>query len=166
MGNRMTEPYEPYQPEQEYDWDYEDEPRAQMPKILWGRVVALGAVLLLAFFLGRATAPEGIPEERLTQLQSDNADLRAENQDLQDELDQRPATTQLPTPTPSDTQSPTGNVDTQIYTVKSGDTLVGIAQRLYGDPSFADCIADENGMGSDTTLRTGDQLVIPPENEC
>ena len=67
---------------------------------------------------------------------------------------------------PTDDTSPTGNVDVQVYTVRSGDTLVEIAQKLYGDPSFADCIADENGMGDDSSLRTGDQLVIPPESEC
>jgi nucleoid-associated protein YgaU len=165
MGNRTTEPFEPYQPEPEYDWDYDDEPRAQ-PKILWGRVVALGAVLLLAFFMGRTTADEGIPQSQLTSLQSDLEDAEAEIEDLQAELDQRPATLPTVDESPTDTQSPTGNVDVQVYTVKSGDTLVGIAEKLYGDPSFSECIADENGMGGDSTLRAGDQLVIPPESEC
>ena len=162
----MTEPYEPYQPEPGYEWDYDDEPRGPQPKILWGRVVAFGAVLLLAFFLGRSTAPSGIAEEDVRALRGDLADAEQEIEDLQAELDKRPATTTLPSPTPTDDTSPTGNVDTQVYTVKAGDNLTDIAQRLYGDPSFSDCIADENGMSSDSTLRTGDQLVIPPESEC
>ena len=49
-----------------------------------------------------------------------------------------------------------------IYTVRSGDTLRGIAQNVYGDASLWWRIAAENGLASDSiTDKVGSQLRLP-----
>jgi len=47
------------------------------------------------------------------------------------------------------------------YTVRSGDTLQGIAQRLYGDASLWYKIAEVNGLGAGAGLIAGQQLTLP-----
>lgn len=49
----------------------------------------------------------------------------------------------------------------QTYTVKSGDTLRGIALKFYGDPSQYKVIADENDISSPYTIFVGQVLNIP-----
>jgi len=53
------------------------------------------------------------------------------------------------------------NYDSSQYTVEAGDTLAGIAQKLWGDSSFWYLIADANGLSSADTLVEGQTLIIP-----
>ncbi|NLF83173.1 MAG: LysM peptidoglycan-binding domain-containing protein [Candidatus Gastranaerophilales bacterium] len=57
-------------------------------------------------------------------------------------------------------------VNVQTYTVKSGDTLEGIAYRFYGmgGPIRVARIQDANNMKSPDHLQIGQQLIIPVEN--
>jgi len=74
-----------------------------------------------------------------------------------------------PTPKPSPTETPPSEVspptDTPadaavqaVHTVEPGDTLLGLA-KAYGVPMAA--IQLENGMGSSTVVKTGQDLAIP-----
>lgn len=47
------------------------------------------------------------------------------------------------------------------YTVRSGDTLQGIARAMWGDATMWYLIAEANGLMSDANLRIGQVLVIP-----
>ncbi|HEY7875760.1 MAG TPA: LysM domain-containing protein [Actinomycetota bacterium] len=165
MDDGRTEQFEPYQPETSYDWDYEDEPpKGGAPKILWGRVVAILAVLLLAFFLGRATAGSGgISQDRFDELQDENTQLEQQlNQALAQQ--QNDDATQSPPPDDAtESPAPDGNGDSEIYVVKPGDTLRGIAEKFYGDASLDDVIADANGIDDPTQISVGQELIIPPE---
>lgn len=49
------------------------------------------------------------------------------------------------------------------YTVQPGDTLVTIAQDLYGDPSKFERLAAANDLGPATPLRVGQVLQVPPD---
>lgn len=49
----------------------------------------------------------------------------------------------------------------KTYTVKSGDTLRGIALKFYGDASQYKVIADENNISSPYTIFVGQVLNIP-----
>src|ERR687892_1123770 len=95
-----TEPLAPYEPEPDpsYEWDYEDE-RSSRPKVLWGRIVILAIVVILAYLLGRSTAPEGIPETRLEQARAESAQLEQENQDLAGQVEELEAARESPAPT-------------------------------------------------------------------
>lgn len=161
-----VEPYEPKRPEESYDWDYEEERRG--PHILWGRVIALIVLVILAFLIGRATAGGGDDDSaRVQELNQQVNDLEADNQQLEDEL----AAAQAPeaSPTASATQTPAegdGEAEGETYTVQAGDTLRGIAESEYGDASLDDCIASANGITDPESLRTGDDLTIPPEENC
>ena len=47
------------------------------------------------------------------------------------------------------------------YTVRSGDTLAGIAQQLWGDASLWYKIAEANGLSASSSLTDGQSLTIP-----
>jgi len=161
VGDRVTEPYQSYEPDESYEWDYDDRPRSGN-KVLWGRIVALAVALFLAFWLGRATAPKGIPESRLANLQEQNEELQQENEDLQALLAQ-------PEATPSESVSPAEEApeepvaEGEVYVVKSGDTLRGIAQTFCGDPQFDDVIAEANDISDPANLPVGTELTIPAD---
>ena len=165
MDDGRTEPFEPYQPETSYDWDYEEAPpKRGAPKILWGRVVAVFVVLILAFFLGRATAggSDGVPQDRFNALEDENRLLEQQLQAARADQGQ-----QTETPPPADNGEeetpPPDNAGSEIYVVKPGDTLRGIAEKFYGDASLDDVIADANGIDDPMQLSAGQELIIPPE---
>ena len=54
-----------------------------------------------------------------------------------------------------------GSFPTQTYTVKSGDTLSGIAGAVWQDPTKWRIIADSNGIDNPRALQPGAVLVIP-----
>ena len=162
MSDRETESFTPYEPQPTYDWDVAEE-KPERPNILWGRAVVLGAVLLIAFFIGRASAPNGTPKERVTALQR-------ENNNLQDQVDElKAALSAQPSPSPSVTVGGGGDdtTDTTVnatpYVVQSGDTLRDIADRFCHDPTKADLLADFNGLDDPSSIRPGDELQIPDD---
>jgi nucleoid-associated protein YgaU len=167
LGDRVTESYPPYEPEETYEWDYDDRPRGGS-KVLWGRVLALAIGLFLAFLIGRMTAPKGgVPESRLAALREDVQDLQDENEELQSMLEE-PTPAASPTPTeeaaPQDAADGEGQeLEGKTYVVERGDTLRGIAQTYCGDPSYDDAIAEYNGIRDPTELSVGSEIVIPPD---
>lgn len=162
MDQYRTQPFEP-EPDPAYDdWgDYED-PR---PKILWGRVAVLGGAMLIAFLLGRAMAPDGIPQSRLTAAQGESEELQSELDQLSTELRQtrRELTALQNSPPPAEEPEPEPQESPTVYTVKSGDTLLGLAQEFYDDPELSTLIAEANNMSPNAKLNVGDQLIIPPK---
>lgn len=166
MGDRITQPFEPYDPEPSgYDWDYAEDEDHGPPRILWGRVAILGTALLLAFLLGRATAPEGVSQEEFDAVRRARAELEAQVEQLR----AQPVATPTPEPTPAAEDTPDedarAEVEGETYVVKSGDTLRGIAEQFYGDPTLDDLIADANDITDPTQLRVGQELIIPPKPE-
>ncbi len=73
----------------------------------------------------------------------------------------RPAATPPPIPIPETTPDDPAPVDT--YTVRRGDTLVGIAREVYGDPGAWERIfeANRDRLESPHALRIGQRLNIP-----
>ena len=167
MDDGRTEQFEPYQPETSYDWDYEEEPpKRGAPKILWGRVIAVFVVLLLAFFLGRATAGSGgVSQDRFDALQDENRQLELALNEAQADNNQPDGQTQSPPPDDATESPPPDNSDSEIYVVKTGDTLRGIAEKFYDDASLDDVIADANGIDDPTQISVGQELIIPPKPE-
>ena len=153
-------------------WDYED----SGPKILWGRVIALGAFVLIAFVvglrLGHATAPTGVPESdyqrlkgelratqrQVTQLQGAIAQTQRPERALRPAKPKARASAPAPSPTPA---APTG--PTKTYTVKPGDTLQSIAARFYGTRSLYTYIAQANNIVDPSLVPVGQRLTIPPK---
>jgi hypothetical protein len=161
VGDRVTEPYQPYESDESYEWDYDDRPRSGS-KVLWGRIVALAIALFLAFLLGRTTAPKGIPESRLQDLRDQNEQLQQENDDLQALLAE-PSESPSDAATPDDQASSDPNAEGETYVVEKGDTLRGIAQTFCGDPQFDDVIAEANDIQDPTNLPVGTELTIPAD---
>ena len=158
----MTEQYPPYEGEETYEWDYDDRPR-KGGGVLWGRVVALAVALFLAFLLGRVTAPdEGVPASALEERDQRIEELEEENAELEAFLEEpQPEATSSVTPTEEATEEPVE--EGQTYVVKNGDTLRGIAQTFCGDASFDDAIAEYNDIPDPTTINVGEELLIPPD---
>jgi nucleoid-associated protein YgaU len=155
-----TESFEPYEPDS-YEWDYE-EARDRGPKVLWGRIIALGLFLLVAFLVGRWSAPQDTSEAALRTMRADLAAAENEIESLEEQLDQGSVAAE-PTPTPTADETPAETTgEEQTYVVKDGDTLADIAIRFYDDPSFDDLIADANGINDPTSIRPGQELIIPP----
>lgn len=164
----MTETFKPYEPENDpaYEYEYDDYPddSRRGPNVLWGRIIALAVVLLLAFWLGRATAG-GVDEaevsdlrERLNQSQEENADLQAQVDAAQEAAQEDPAAEETPA-----AETTEAAPETETYTVEKGDTLRGIAQTYCGDPDQDDLIAATNGIDDATQLSVGQELTIPAE---
>lgn len=179
MREPMTEPFEAYEPYQsyeatsedpDYDWDYEEDHKESEPmNILWGRVAILGVALLLAFLFGRATKGSGVPESELTAANKQVKSLQAENEDLKAQLAAQPQVTEPVEAAPEEeTVAPEEAADSneivgQTYTVKSGDTLRGIAQTFYDDPELADYLAEVNNIDDPTAISVGMKLIIPDD---
>jgi LysM domain len=171
--DHRTETMEPYEPsDAAYDWDYDGEPgEHRPPTILWGRVAVLGAVMLLAFLIGRLTSGGGgVDQDDLNQVRAERDDARQEVTQLQADLEAAQEQAQdQPTPTPSPSPQAGAGADNQagaeseLYVVQSGDSLRSIAEDFYGDFGLWTLIAEENNMTSESVLQVGDEIVIPPE---
>ena len=171
MSDHLSDPppYEPPPPEEDfYEWENEEErPRHNL---LWTRIVALVAGLLLVFFLGRITAggdEDGGDEAALTALQRENAQLETQNSDLQAELDAQEEPETEPTETPAGDEDE-GDTPTAIdtYTVQAGQGFQQIAEDALGDIGLAECIAEFNGLTLDSTITPGEELDIPAAEDC
>ena len=139
-------------------------------QVLWGRVATAVVVVLMAFGLGRCTAP-GVPRSEVTALEAQVDDLQSANDRLQQQVasDDEPTTTE---PGTTATASPTGDPDPStapaegtpggIHTVAPGDTLHAIAIEVYGDREKAQLIADANNLEPGATLQVGQVLQLPP----
>jgi nucleoid-associated protein YgaU len=161
-----TEPLAPYEPEPDasYEWDYEDD-RNSRPKVLWGRLVILAIVLILAFLLGRSTAPEGgISENTLEQARAESAQLEEENQSLADQVDELEAAQESPGPTTTTEAAGTDETGAaETYTVRRGDTLTSIAQDVCEDPSLDNAIGELNDISDPEQLPVGSDIMIPED---
>ena len=76
-----------------------------------------------------------------------------------------------PTPTPEPTETPVPTPDPtpeqQTYVVQAGDTMFGIAEQ-FAPPgadvtTFAQRIAEANGITNPSNIAIGDELVIPSD---
>jgi hypothetical protein len=157
-----TGPLDPYQPQSdEEEWD--DEGRTPGPRVLWGRITILGLLLILAFMLGRASAPSGISQSAYDRVVRQNRGLTAQVDALETAAGQ-PVVEESPSPSPkASASSSPASKPARSYIVKKGDTLRGIAHKFYGDSSLDDYIAQANGITDPKQLRSGDTLVIPPK---
>ncbi|MDQ4125329.1 MAG: LysM peptidoglycan-binding domain-containing protein [Actinomycetota bacterium] len=170
----MTETFEPYRPDSSYDLDYDDEPQPGGPgRVLWGRVAILGAALLIAFLIGRATGGgDGVAQADYDEVVAERDDLEAQVSDLESDL----AAALEPTPPPASASPATGGGGEtedeatdpegeteggETYTVQSGDTLASIAAEFYGDASLDDYLAEVNGITDPESLAVGQELTIP-----
>jgi ABC-type amino acid transport substrate-binding protein/predicted Ser/Thr protein kinase len=66
-----------------------------------------------------------------------------------------PTADAVPTETPAET-----------YTVEQGNTLGGIARKEYGDFELWRCIAERNEIDDPDIISAGQELELPPEEEC
>jgi nucleoid-associated protein YgaU len=177
---RMKESLDPYESQAEsYDWDFEEEVGG--PRVLWGRVVALGTIGLVLFLLGYTLAPNGAdPAEleslrsKLSSTQQQLSDANGQVQELQGEIaqqvaaassapdDSSAAATGDRSSDQSDDQQPAGTT----YRVRRGDALQTIADEQYGDAGLYTCIMQANGLTSQSNIEPGDKLTVPDESEC
>ena len=169
MADPMSEPLDPYEPDPAAGY-WDDEPAANKPRILWGRVAVLGGMLLLAFLLGRATKGDGVPTAELTQARQQIQTLEAENEALEEELASAPMVTEgtgtetegTETDDPG-TEGTETSLEGKTYVVEEGDSLTTIAVKFYDDPSLDDYLAEVNGITDPTQLAVGQELLIPDE---
>ena len=127
-------------------------------------MVALAAVLVLAFFLGRLTAPEGIPEQRLADLRAELGETEREVETLRLALETRAKeVTPSPSPSPEPTELERDRAGRRIYVVQSGDTMRGIAETYCGDVGLADYVAAFNDIEDSRVISVGTELKLPKD---
>ena len=165
----------------EIEPSYSEDPFSRGPRVLWGRVAALGGGLILFFLIGHWTAGGGGSSQQVTTLQRQVDQDRTTIQQLQQSLaavSQSPSTNPNAattpgtgtTPAPQTSSTPTSTATApatsssgQTYKVKAGDTLGSIAAKFYGrtNHDLVVLIEQANGM-VDATIRPGQSLTIPP----
>ena len=168
MSDHETESFTPYEPQTSYDWDYGEEPPAAgsggSNNILWGRLVALGLLVIIVFLIGRWSAPNGADPEDLRELRNRYVNAAEEIEQLKAALTQP---TVAPTPSVTvgeqDDEAEDATFDGETYVVQSGDTMREIAESYCGDPTKDDVIADFNGIDDPTIISVGTELKIPEE---
>lgn len=178
----LIEPYRPHDSAASHEYDYDDDydydvepegdraPDAQ-GRVLWGRVAILAGALLLAFIVGRAGAPNGIPEE---DLRAARAETRAAEEEA-DQLREQIATLEAETQG-VDEEKATGSgraaqdeeaaepaAENEVYLVQGGDTLSKIAEKFYGNAALDDFLAEANPDVNPLALRVGQEIIIPPK---
>lgn len=153
---------------------YEYEPEGDFAgRILWGRVAFIVVGALLMFLLGRCSASGGVPrsevdekDEQIKLLASENETLRQEVAALNAGGPPPPAgsdATEATDEQPSEPRSPAAPGQGETYVVKSGDTLISIAEKVYDDRGKWRLIAQANGIDDNNGLRVGQELRIPPD---
>ncbi len=170
----MTETFEPYRADSSYDLDYDDEPQpGGTGRVLWGRVAILGAALLIAFLIGRATGGgDGVAQSDFDEVVAERDRLEDQVADLESDL----AAAEEATPPPAsaspaaggggEATDPQGETEGgETYVVQAGDTLASIAAEFYGNASLDDFLAEANGITDPESLAVGQELIIPPEPE-
>lgn len=173
----LIEPYRPYEPDEPQDYEYDDDVEsrdAARPRVLWGRVAALGGALLLAFLIGRTSAPNGVPAEDLERVRDQAREAEAEVESLRDELaalQAEAATLDEEKADEAGDEPPAGEggdrakAANKTYIVEPGDTLTIIAEEVYGDASLDELIKTANPDIDPEALQPGQELVIPPKPE-
>ncbi len=151
-------------------------------RILWSRVALLVLVLIGAFLLGRWSAgDDGAAELALEESQARVTELRERVSDLEAQLEARaaggaqgpdgPSPEQGPPDTPpagqdveeaSPATTPSPQAATRSYEVQPGDTLISIAEQVYGSADEWERIAEANDLSGENALTVGSVLEIPP----
>lgn len=157
LGTRSTRLQE-VQPEAEWDPPYSG------TNVLWGRVAVLAIVLVLAFLIGRISAPNGIPLATVDRLQSQLDQAQNEMDSLRSQLDDAQATIAAQaSPSPSGSEDTATGGKATTYVVKPGDSLSSIAAKFYGDASLGHYIAESNDLTDPGQLKVDQTLKIPPK---
>ncbi len=164
----------------EYDYEHEDD---YSPRVLWGRIAAFAVAAVLVFLAGRCTKGTGVSVEQFKQANKQVLTLTSENAVLEQQLAAAQSRGGRRGPDAGNGNRGNGDGDGddgggrdgndggrdptaevgQTYTVKSGDTLGGIAEDFYGDRTKFRLIAEANNLTAETQLQVGQQLTIPPE---
>jgi hypothetical protein len=180
----MTEPYETYDDQADYDWDYEAEDRPPRPKVLWGRVISLVVFVLIAFFLGRLSVGEdGAAQDTIDSLEADVSSLEVRNDDLTEEVaDLEAALENAGTGTTGDgtaedpgTNDPGAALEPTVYTVQPGDSLnlilakkpptgygcTTVANEEGDQVSLLDSVRTANPGLEPNALAAGQEIILP-----
>ncbi len=185
----MNQTMKAHQPAHEDGWEAEEYEAAAGPNVLWGRVVALAALVLIAFFLGRWSAAGGPDESDLQALRAELQEVSAENETLENELaaqalllEEQTAAAATDDQAATDDEAaaeneaaeedgvdgngatdPVGEDEGLAYKVQPGDTLRAIARRFCGDVELGDMIGAKNNIKDPTALKAGQLLKLPAE---
>lgn len=181
MEEHPTKPFQPYESattDDAFDYGYDEpEPRRPGSDIIWGRVAILGAIVLLAFLIGRTTAGGGVSQAEFDAAKTTAAEAGDQVAELQQQVvalqEQLNAEDTGGTGTQGD-GSGNGNPNSgggettgqaETYVIESGDTLQSIAEQFYGDVGLDFLIAEANDITDPTSLHPGQELTIPPKPE-
>lgn len=76
-----------------------------------------------------------------------------------------PEPTQVPTPTPlpeeSEMVSTQGDIVYETYTIKKGDTLLGISLKRYGSVKYVKTICELNNISDPDNIQMGQKILLP-----
>ncbi len=155
------------------DYDDEDDYERRAGKI--AIIVGIVAVLLIAFLIYRNISVSAKLEEaqaqvtQTTEITAKYEELQLENMRLQEQITDL-QTPSIEVPTESESGEPeaggsssasTSTVGGDSYTVVSGDSMWGIATKVYGDGTRFNEILTANGLSESDSLSVGQVLTIP-----
>lgn len=187
----ITEAYDTYEDQADYEWDDYDAPedREPRPRIMWGRLITLVAFVLIAFLIGRwSVADDGITPEQIgdleaqvTNLETENRQLETTNKDLQTLVDSLESSSGNNSGDNNsgggDESEDAGEGDeaaaakSDVHVVEEGELLVGILEDKYSckfvtngteNISLITVVKDANGPDfKPSHLNPGQEITLP-----
>ncbi len=138
--------------------------------ILWGRLAIWGTALLAVFLVGfifGSSGGDSVSKKSYDELKKNFAEESSKTAELEVKLAN--AETEVQKSQSDNNEGDNSNSDPNSedtpnsYTIKSGDTYWGIAQKIYGDGSLYTIILDANGLTKNSSIKAGDEIEIPPK---
>ena len=112
-----------------------------------------------------------VTEDKLTNaLEQENKDVEPQMSEVTptpivtSEPTSTPDPTPIPTPPPTPTPTPAATpaaVQPASYTIKSGDTLIGISLRNYGNETMVKEICSLNQISNPDDIKVGEKILLP-----
>ena len=156
MSQSVREPWETEEVgRRPLEWDRTDPP----VKVLWGRVAALAATIIVAYLIGWATGPRGVPAEELQGTEAELAAAQGRIAELETRLEETTSPESSRPVLSPEAQNANESDQPQAQTQSDGnDAEEATVGGQEANPEGAQAPNDQPGSGRTYVVEDGDSL--------